>query len=95
MDIERIEQEIRQVEDFKLQREQMLGAFWEHMPAIDPIIIRDRMLFLQNEIRALENRKNAQLAERQELIVRAVTLFLRPGELKSSYCFPCNLLSCL
>ncbi|GMP97211.1 hypothetical protein CsSME_00045553 [Camellia sinensis var. sinensis] len=29
----------------------MLGAFWEHMPAIDPNLIRDRMLFLQNEIR--------------------------------------------
>ena len=49
-----IEQKIRQVENEKLQREQTLGAFWEHMPAIDPIIIRDRMLFLQNQIRALE-----------------------------------------
>ena len=53
----RIEQEILEVENEKLQREQTLGAFWEHMPAIDPIIIRDRMLFLQNEIRILENRK--------------------------------------
>lgn len=53
--LERIEQEIRQVEDAKLQREQMLGAFWEHLPPIDPVIIRDRMLFLQNEIRSLEN----------------------------------------
>nr|VVW91104.1 unnamed protein product [Nymphaea colorata] len=32
--LERIEQEIRQVEDEKLQREQMLGAFWEHLPAL-------------------------------------------------------------
>lgn len=71
--LERIEQEIRQVENEKLQREQMLGAFWEHMPAIDPILIRDRMLFLQNEIRSLENRKRALLEEQQELIVRAVT----------------------
>lgn len=46
--LERIEQEIRQVEDEKLQREQMLGAFWEHLPALDPIIIRDHMTFLQN-----------------------------------------------
>lgn len=72
--LERIEQEIRQVENEKLQREQMLGAFWEHMPAIDPILIRDRMLFLQNEIRSLENRKRALLEEQQELIVRAVAL---------------------
>nr|DAD25603.1 TPA_asm: hypothetical protein HUJ06_027067 [Nelumbo nucifera] len=72
--LERIEQEIRQVENEKLQREQMLGAFWEHMPALDPILIRDRMLFLQNEIRSLENRKRALLEEQQELIVRAVTL---------------------
>ena len=71
--LERIEQEIRQVENEKLQREQMLGAFWEHMPAIDQILIRDRMLFLQNEIRSLENRKRALLEEQQELIVRAVT----------------------
>lgn len=42
-------------------------------PAIDPILIRDRMLFLQNEIRSLENRKRALLEEQQELIVRAVT----------------------
>lgn len=70
----RIEQEIRQVENEKLQREQTLGAFWEHMPTIDPIIIRDRMLFLQSEIRSLENRKRALLEEQQELLVRAVTL---------------------
>lgn len=62
------------MENEKLQREQMLGAFWEHMPAIDQILIRDRMLFLQNEIRSLENRKRALLEEQQELIVRAVTL---------------------
>lgn len=62
------------MEKEKLQREQMLGASWEHMPAIDPILIRSRMLFLQNEIRSLENRKRALLEEEQELIVRAVTL---------------------
>lgn len=72
--LERIEQEIRQVENEKLQRAQMLGAFWEHMPAIDPNLIRDRMLFLQNQIRSLENRKRALLEEQQELIVRAVAL---------------------
>ncbi|KAL5765548.1 hypothetical protein ACOSP7_016165 [Xanthoceras sorbifolium] len=71
--LEIIEQEIRQVENEKLQREETLGAFWEHMPAIDPIIIRDHMLFLHNEICALKNRKRALLEEQQALIVQAVT----------------------
>ena len=54
-----IEQEIRQVENEKLQREQTLGAFWQHMLAIDPIIIRDRMLFRQ---------------EREEILVEVAIL---------------------
>ena len=69
-----IEQQIRPVENQKLQREQTLGAFWEHLPAIDPIIIRDRMLFLQNEIRTLENRKRALLQEREGLLVEVAIL---------------------
>lgn len=72
--LERIPQEISQVEEEKLEWEQMLGAFWEHMPPIDPTLIRDGMLFIQNKIRSLENRKRALLEEQQELIVRAVTL---------------------
>lgn len=68
-----IQQEIRRVEDEKFQREQTLGMFWEHLPAIDPIVVRDRMIFLQNEIRSLGNRKRALLLEQQELLVRAVT----------------------
>ncbi|GJY60168.1 hypothetical protein Tco_0460825 [Tanacetum coccineum] len=31
-----IQTEIRQVEQRKLQCEQMLGLFWEHPPALDP-----------------------------------------------------------
>ena len=69
-----IQQEIGQVENDKLQQEQMLGLFWEHMPAIDPSLIRDRMQAIQNKIQALENRKRALLAEQQELSVRAATL---------------------
>lgn len=71
--LEIIQQEIRTVENEKLQWEQMLGAFWEHMPAVDPSLIRERMLSIQNKIRSLENRKRALLEEEQELIVRAVT----------------------
>lgn len=78
--LERIEQEMKMVENEKLQREQMLGAFWEHMPAIDPMIIRDRMLSLRDQILALENIKRDLLEERQALIVRAATLRDRENE---------------
>ncbi|KAL6310689.1 hypothetical protein AAG906_019360 [Vitis piasezkii] len=44
------------------------------MPPIDPVLIRDRMLFLRKKISFLENRKRALLKEEQELIVRAATL---------------------
>lgn len=66
----RIHQEIQSVENEKLQREQTLGAFWEHMPPIDPVLIREHMLRLQNEISFLENRKRELLQEQQELIVQ-------------------------
>lgn len=72
--LERVEQEIGEVENEKLQWEHLLGYFWEHMPAVDPSLIRERMLFIQNQIRSLENRKRALLQEQQSLIVRAVTL---------------------
>lgn len=72
--LSRIHQEIQNVENEKLQREQMLGLFWEHMPAIDPNLIRDHMLAIRNQIQALENRKRALLLQQQELIVHlAVT----------------------
>ncbi|KAI3472733.1 hypothetical protein Pfo_029472 [Paulownia fortunei] len=70
----RIHQEIQSVENEKLQREQTLVAFWEHMPPIDPVLIREHMLRLQNEISFLENRKRELLEEQQALIVRAATL---------------------
>lgn len=60
---------LRQVENKMLQRDQMLGAFWEHMLAIDPIFIRDRMLFCHNQIRALKNRKEALLQEQEGLLM--------------------------
>lgn len=69
-----IQQEIQNIENEKLQREQILAAFWEHLPPIDPVLIREHMKSLQNQIRALENRRRALLEEEQELIVRAATL---------------------
>lgn len=72
--LERIELEIYEAEKEKLQREETLGAFWEHMPAIDPILIRDRMLSLQYQICSLESKKKALFKEQQHLLVQAVTL---------------------
>jgi hypothetical protein len=65
----RIQQEIVQVENEKLRREQTLGLFWEHLPAVDPILIRDRMLFIKSQIQSLENRKTVLLHQQEELLV--------------------------
>ncbi|KAG8391166.1 hypothetical protein BUALT_Bualt01G0159500 [Buddleja alternifolia] len=64
-----LHQEIQTVENEKLQPEQTLVAFWEHMPPIDPVLIREHMLHLQNEISFLENRKRELLEEQQQLIL--------------------------
>lgn len=69
-----IQQEIQNIENEKLQREQILAAFWEHLPPIDPVLIREHMQSLRNQISALENRRRALLEEQRELIVRAATL---------------------
>ena len=72
--LERIEQERLQVENEKLQREQMLGLFWEHPPALDPEAVGRAMQLIRDHIRGLEDRKRALLDEQTELIVRAATL---------------------
>lgn len=69
-----IQTEIRQVEQRKLQCEQMLGLFWEHPPALDPEDVGRRMQFFRDQIRSLENRKRALLQEEKDLIVQAATL---------------------
>lgn len=69
-----IQTEILQVEQRKLQCEQMLGLFWEHPPALDPEDVGRRMQFLRDRIRSLENQKRALLEEEKDLIVRATTL---------------------
>lgn len=66
-----IQQEIRWVETRKLQYEEMLGLFWEHLPAIDPEELAVRMRRLRDGIRAMEERKQALLREEQGLIVAA------------------------
>ncbi|MFS7949450.1 hypothetical protein Hanom_Chr06g00571711 [Helianthus anomalus] len=69
-----IQQEISQVENEKLQQEQMLGLFWEHPPALDPEIVGNMMQLTRDRIRSLEDRIRALLAEQKELIVQAATL---------------------
>ena len=77
--LERIQQEIQTVENEKLQREQMLGLFWEHPPALDPEAVGRAMQLIRDRIRGLEDRKRALalLDEQKELIVRAATLGFR------------------
>ncbi|PRQ42030.1 hypothetical protein RchiOBHm_Chr3g0453191 [Rosa chinensis] len=70
----RIQQEIVQVENEKQHREYTLGLFWEHMPCVDPILIRDRMLSLKAQIRSLENRKKGLLQQQAELLVKVALL---------------------
>lgn len=77
--LERIEQEIRQVEDEKLQREQMLGAFWEHLPALDPIIIRDHMTFIQNNSLSKTGRGRCSKKSKRSLTLRDREIFHSPG----------------
>lgn len=69
-----IQNEIRQVENQKLQCERMLGLFWEHPPALDPEDVGRRMQFLRDRIRSLENQKRALLNKEQDLIVQATNL---------------------
>lgn len=69
-----IQTEIHQVEQQKLQCEQMLGLFWEHPPALDPEDVGRRMQFLRDRIRSLENQKRALLEEEKDLIVRAASV---------------------
>lgn len=64
-----IQQEIQTVENEKLQREQMLGLFWEHPPALDPEVVGRLMQQLRDHISGLEDRRRALLEEKQALIV--------------------------
>lgn len=72
--LDQIPQEINQIDNEKLQLQQRLDAFWEHMPPLNPNFIGQLMLHLQNKIRLLEIRKRELIEEQQELIVRAITL---------------------
>jgi hypothetical protein len=64
-----INQEIPNVENEKLQHEDLLGLFWEHLPALDPEAVGRAMQGIRDRISGLENRRRALLEEKQALIV--------------------------
>ena len=64
-----IQQSIHQIENEKLQQEQLLGLFWEHPPALDPEVVGRMMQSIRDRIRGLEDRRRALLNEEKELIV--------------------------
>ena len=69
-----IPQEIQNIENNRLELEQILGVIWWPMflLSVDPAgYIHNHILHLQNQIRILENRKKALLEEQQSLIVAA------------------------
>lgn len=72
--LSQIDQAIHRVENAKLQQEQLLAAYWEHMPPIDPEEVAKRMQDIRDRIRALEERRRALIQERESLIVRAASI---------------------
>ncbi|GMI92848.1 hypothetical protein HRI_002954100 [Hibiscus trionum] len=75
-----IEQAIINVENQKLECEQMLGLFWEHPHALDPEDVGRRMQFLRDRIRALAERRRVLIRERELLLIRAASIISgRPG----------------
>lgn len=75
-----IEQAIINVENEKLQQEQTLAAFWEHMPPVEEEVLVKRIQELRDVIRALEERRRALIRERELLLIRAASIIRRrPG----------------
>uniref|UniRef100_A0A803KTW9 Uncharacterized protein n=1 Tax=Chenopodium quinoa TaxID=63459 RepID=A0A803KTW9_CHEQI len=68
-----IQNQIRLVEAEKLECEQRLVLFWEHLSPIDPALVVVAMLRIQRRIRALEDSKRDLLKEQQALIMQATT----------------------
>jgi hypothetical protein len=69
-----INQEINNVENEKLEHENLLGLFWEHLPPLDPEDIGRAMQGIRDRISGLENRRRALLEEKQALIVEGVIM---------------------
>ncbi|CAK8542775.1 unnamed protein product [Lathyrus sativus] len=75
-----IEQAIINVENAKLQQEQTLAAFWEHMPPVEEEVLVKRIQELRDHIRALEEQRRVLIRERELLLIRAASIICRrPG----------------
>lgn len=69
--LSQINQEIIRIDNEKLQQEQILAAFWEHLPALDPEAAGKIMQEIRDHIRDLKERKKALYEEQKALIVQA------------------------
>jgi len=65
-----IHQRILHVENEKRQRQQTLHAFLEHVPAVFPELVEQRIQQLLNQISTLEEEERTLIREREDLIVR-------------------------
>ncbi|KAK7298852.1 hypothetical protein VNO77_46398 [Canavalia gladiata] len=75
-----IEQAIINVENAKLQQEQTLAAFWEHMPPVEEEVLVKRIQELRDSIRTLEERRRVLIRERELQLIRAASIIRgRPG----------------
>ncbi len=71
--LSQINQAIQNVENAKREQQQTLAAFFEHMPAVDPQQVEQRIQQLQNGIQTLEEQRRTLIREREFLIVRAAS----------------------
>ncbi|KAK8978936.1 hypothetical protein V6N11_030982 [Hibiscus sabdariffa] len=69
-----IEQAIINVENQKLECEEMLGLFWEHPPALDLEDVGKRMQFLRDRIRAMAECRRVLIREPKLLLIRAASI---------------------
>lgn len=69
----RVGQEIQRLEGDLRECRELLGEWWEHLPPVDPELIRERMLALQQDISSLEDRERALHEEQQDLIISLAT----------------------
>lgn len=73
-----IDQAIHHVENAKLEQQQILAAFLEHVPAADPQIVANRIQEIQDGIQTLEEQRKALLRERESQIL-SVASSIRGG----------------
>ena len=68
--LSQINQRILNVENERRERQQTLHAFLEHVPAVFPELVEQRIQQLLNQIQTLEKEKRRFSRDREDLIVR-------------------------